>query len=128
MKSLIKAKTKKGFSLVELLVVIAVIGVIAAIAIPAMSGIFGQADSAKSRRNAQGIATLYASARAAGQTVSVVSPAATIAALDAGVVVPAGVPLAGTTFQMELSAPEQTAAAAMLVYNAGSDSYSVLAP
>ena len=65
MKNL-KTSKKKGFSLVELLVVIAVIGVIAAIAIPAMSNIFGNSRTAKAKRNAQNIASAYSAARAAG--------------------------------------------------------------
>ncbi len=65
MKNL-KVSNKKGFSLVELLVVIAVIGVIAAIAIPAMTNIFGNSRTAKSKRNAQNIASVYSAARAAG--------------------------------------------------------------
>lgn len=69
MKNL-KMNLKKGFSLVELLVVIAVIGVIAAIAIPAMSGIFGKADSAKTDRNAQNIVSSFNAARAAGNKTS----------------------------------------------------------
>ena len=70
MKNLIKTNAKKGFSLVELLVVIAVIGVIAAIAIPAMSGIFGKADSTKTKRNAQNIVGTFNAARAAGNQSS----------------------------------------------------------
>ena len=69
MKNLKVAK-KKGFSLVELLVVIAVIGVIAAIAIPAMTNVFGSSRLAKARRNAQNVSSAYAAAMAAGGTAS----------------------------------------------------------
>jgi len=55
-----------GFSLVELLVVIAVIAIIAAIAIPNIANITGAAGVAKNQRNAQTIASVVASARAAG--------------------------------------------------------------
>ena len=83
MKNLKIAK-KKGFSLVELLVVIAVIGVIAAIAIPAMSGIFGQADTQKLNRNAQNVVASFNAARAAGnQTVFADEPAAVAAIITA---------------------------------------------
>ncbi|MEM8954741.1 MAG: prepilin-type N-terminal cleavage/methylation domain-containing protein [Verrucomicrobiota bacterium] len=57
---------KAGFSLVELLVVIAVIGIIAAIAVPQISKINESASQATAQRNAQNIASVYASALAAG--------------------------------------------------------------
>ena len=59
---------RSGFSLVELLVVIAVIAIIAAIAIPNIANIVSQTNSAKDKRNAQTIASLAASAKAAGVT------------------------------------------------------------
>lgn len=81
MKNLIKSNVKKGFSLVELLVVIAVIGVIAAIAIPAMSGIFGKSESAKAARNSQSIVSTFNAARAAGHNATYTDVAAAVAAV-----------------------------------------------
>ena len=128
MKNLIKTKSKKGFSLVELLVVIAVIGVIAAIAIPAMSGIFENSSNAKNRRNAQSIASLYSSLRAAGATVA--TPAAdTIAAaltLSPGVPGLAGTSFAGTNFYAAMSTTERDLAVTKLTYTAATDSLTVL--
>lgn len=57
---------KAGFSLVEMLVVIAVIGIIAAIAVPNIGRINDSAKDATKRRNAQNLASVYASAQAAG--------------------------------------------------------------
>lgn len=57
---------QKGFSLVEMLVVIAVIGIIAAIAVPNIGRINDSAKEATARRNAQNIASVFASAQAAG--------------------------------------------------------------
>lgn len=61
---------KRGFSLVEMLVVIAVIGIIAAIAVPNIGKINDAAKDATNRRNAQSIASIYASAQAAGLDLS----------------------------------------------------------
>ena len=62
----IKNSLSKGFSLVEMLVVIAVIGVIAAIAIPNIGSINQSAKDARNQRNAQSIVSMYQSGAAAG--------------------------------------------------------------
>ena len=56
----------KGFSLVEMLVVIAVIGIIAAIAIPSIGSINASAQTATAKRNAQNLASVYQSGLADG--------------------------------------------------------------
>jgi prepilin-type N-terminal cleavage/methylation domain-containing protein len=61
---------KAGFSLVEMLVVIAVIGIIAAIAVPNIGRINDSAKDATYRRNAQNLASVFASAQAAGYDFS----------------------------------------------------------
>ena len=66
MKLNTRNSSKKGFSLVEMLVVIAVIGVLTAIAIPIIGRINEQAKVAKDNRNAQAVVTMYNAARAAG--------------------------------------------------------------
>lgn len=66
MKINTKQSLKAGFSLVEMLVVIAVIGIIAAIAVPNIGRINDSAKDATYRRNAQSLASIFASAQAAG--------------------------------------------------------------
>jgi type IV pilus assembly protein PilA len=62
----LKNSISKGFSLVEMLVVIAVIGVIAAIAIPNIGSINQSAKDARNQRNAQSVVSMYQSCAAAG--------------------------------------------------------------
>ena len=62
----LKNTLKKGFSLVEMLVVIAVIGVIAAIAVPNIGNLTSAAKTARDQRNAQSIASVFAAGAAAG--------------------------------------------------------------
>ena len=81
MKSKTNHHRPRAFSLVELLIVIAVIGVIASIAIPAMSGLYGKSDAAKVKRNAQEIASTFASAKAAGNALVFVNKADAIASV-----------------------------------------------
>ena len=130
MKNLIKTNVKKGFSLVELLVVIAVIGVIAAIAIPAMSGVFENSTTAKNKRNAQSIASLYSSLRAAGATVESPSKETIAAALtnatNGGVAGSAGSAFATTKFYAPMSNTERDAAVTKLNYNSATDSLDVI--
>ena len=64
----LKNTLTKGFSLVEMLVVIAVIGVIAAIAIPNIGSINQSAKDARNQRNAQSLVSMYQSGAAAGVT------------------------------------------------------------
>src|SRR5258706_511013 len=64
----LKSQIQKGFSLVEMLVVISVIGVIAAIAIPSIGSINSAAKDARNQRNAQSLVSMYQSGLSAGVT------------------------------------------------------------
>ena len=129
MKNLIKSKAKKGFSLVELLVVIAVIGVIAAIAIPAMSGIFENSGNAKARRNAQSIASMYSSLRAAGASIASPDKTTIAAALTgAGVNGVTGTAFASTKFRVPMGTTERDLAVGMLTYESNGDVLVVTQP
>jgi len=80
----LKSKVAKGFSLVEMLVVIAVIGVIAAIAIPNIGTITGAAGTAKNKRNAQTVVATHAAGAAAGVVWTGTTPAEVIADVITG--------------------------------------------
>jgi len=62
----IQAKDSRGFSLIELLVIIGIIGVIAAIGLPSISNLWEKAKEASARRNAQQAASISRVADAAG--------------------------------------------------------------
>jgi type IV pilus assembly protein PilA len=109
-KKLSLARARKGFSLVELLVVIAVIGIIAAIAIPNIAGITGSAETARNKRNAQQLASVYSAAVAAGHT-----PATGVSACANEIAGGGSISQNGMTFAVPgLSGAELTAAEGFL--------------
>ncbi len=110
---------ERGFSLVEMLVVIAVIGIIAAIAVPSIGAISGQANTAKAKRNAQTIASLYNASRGVGAAYASTD---TSNIIDELVVGKSGPELAGTEFKISsMSDEEKTAAMAYVSYDAAAD-------
>jgi type IV pilus assembly protein PilA len=113
MKNSSLSQSRKGFSLVELLVVIAVIGIIAAIAIPAMSGIFGEGEEAKNRRNAQAIVSTFNAARAAGNQTSYDKTNA-INAITTTTGITGGGTFTNSTFASPMGSAEKTAASALI--------------
>lgn len=57
----------RAFSLVEMLLVIAVIGIVAAVGVPTVDRMNEASDEVRNRRNAQTIASICGSAKAAGK-------------------------------------------------------------
>ncbi|MFZ4763521.1 MAG: type II secretion system protein [Roseimicrobium sp.] len=114
---------KKGFSLVEMLVVIAVIGVIAAIAIPNIADVDTASRIARDQRNAQNLASVYASARAAGVPTGDLGTdvGSAVDALVTGVAVPNdGSAFANSQFRVpNLEDPDKTSCQEYLKYEGG---------
>ena len=63
-----KKLSKKGFTLIELVVVIAILAVLAAILVPSIMGYVDEATRAKDAANARTIYTEYTLAEATGKT------------------------------------------------------------
>lgn len=110
-----KNRKARGFSLVEMLVVISVIGIIAAIGVPAIDNITGKADTNAAKRNAQSAATLHAGAVSAGAEFTATDKSGILDELVAG---KAGGDVSGSQFKMSpLSARERSQALEYLAYN-----------
>jgi type IV pilus assembly protein PilA len=85
MKFTPRSRKSKGFSLVELLVVIVVVGIMAALAIPVLANVSQQAQINKDQRNAQSIAAVAGAAQAAGAALNTTSLSSAITNLQQGV-------------------------------------------
>ncbi|MCB1203177.1 MAG: prepilin-type N-terminal cleavage/methylation domain-containing protein [Verrucomicrobiae bacterium] len=123
MKLNLAKNLRKGFSLVEMLVVIAVIGIIAAIAVPNIGRINDSAKEATARRNAQNVASVFASAQAAGLNFAAASttPSDIVTAVVTGAKVTEKGPFENTWFGVPgLTSADQTAALKYLSYDSNS--------
>ncbi len=69
-KKNLKKRNKKGFTLIELVVVIAILGILAAILIPVIGGFIARAQTAANQANAKNLYNSVAMALAVGDTVA----------------------------------------------------------
>lgn len=99
----VKRSSRKGFTLIEGVIVIVLLGVVALLAGPIINGIFGTAQTNRNDKNASEINTVLASAAGAGATVGAGAgndfdtTSITTLLADLG----AGVTENGITFRME---------------------------
>jgi len=117
----LKNTAAKGFSLVEMLVVIAVIGVIAAIAIPSIGNINSSAKTATNQRNAQSIVSMYQAGAAAGITWTGTDRNTKIGAVITGAT-PADGAFSGKSFKVpNMSTTDQQGAYPYIGYDGSGD-------
>lgn len=97
---------RRGFSLVEMLVVVGIITVLASLAILNFSSFFDQSERSKNMRNAQTVVTVFTSARHAGAVFQSSTLDGLLDELVAGASPQEG-PLAGHRFAVGSLAPQE---------------------
>jgi prepilin-type N-terminal cleavage/methylation domain-containing protein len=100
-----RRQMRRGFSLVELLIVITVIGIMVAVAVPVLSPIRENARINKNQRNAQSLVAMASSAQAAGAVLDLSTVTTAVLQLKSGV---SGTGMFSTsTFKVAPFSPEE---------------------
>ena len=131
MKSISQKRSKRGFSLVELLVVIAVLGIISAIAVVSLNGVNENSKVAAAKRQAQQIASVFGAGSATGAagfktatSVATAMNAVGVGSTGAGVMKNTSFQLPGITSSMDDDKPLDQQAKHYLSWSNGLLSYS----
>lgn len=114
-------RSRRAFSLVEMLIVVAIIGVIAAVCIMALGGQRKGFVDARDRRNAQEIASLCQAAKAAGVILAVPDDPVLTAQLAVSGKQATGGVFDGKTFKLPGLASEDVESAAYFLDVVGTD-------
>ena len=105
-QKLLAKQSKKGFTLVELVVVIAILGILAAIAIPAVIGIISSANESQAKSDASSVNT-------ACKNMYAEIVAGTINSANKGSITSVGTVTTGTNVDSTTGLPEANAAASV---------------
>ncbi len=116
MKKVPAKRSKKGFTLIELVVVIAILGILAAILIPVIGGFIDRANEAADGANARNLYNSYAMALAVGDSVTTLS-GTNGAEVDANVVGMFGTVPDGDSWSVTLTSEGGTTIVSSATYN-----------
>ena len=118
MKMHSRHETTRGFSLIELLFAMAIISMLSAVAMFSLSDVNGAARSAKSKRNAQSICSLFQSARSVGVEFNSTSKEGILDELIKGKSGKGA--LSTSVFQLSLDSEERASALAFCMFDPAS--------
>lgn len=103
-KALMTKQKKKGFTLIELIIVIAIIAILAAVAIPKLSSVRKTANDSANLATAKTIHSLIAAENTSKGTITAVTTKANVSATILAQLDGATTPKGGTSFKYTVSA------------------------